>query len=101
MALKSRVLSSLQGGLDLAKAKELPMVLVMGMTGAGKSHFINKLANRYVVEEGDDYDSCMSRFEDHLMQTSPGHVAEVETDVLTFPARFPLSVQAPRRAHQS
>ena len=61
MAPKSKVLSSLQGGLGLAKANELPMVLVMGMTGAGKSHFINKLANRHVVEEGDDYDSCTSQ----------------------------------------
>jgi len=61
MAPKSKVLSTLQGGLGLAKANELPMVLVMGMTGAGKSHFINKLANRHVVEEGDDYDSCTSQ----------------------------------------
>lgn len=34
------------------------MIVVMGVTGAGKSHFINKLAGDEVVEEGADLNSC-------------------------------------------
>ncbi|OAG21716.1 P-loop containing nucleoside triphosphate hydrolase protein, partial [Alternaria alternata] len=34
------------------------MILVMGVTGAGKSYFINQLAGSKVVEEGDSLDSC-------------------------------------------
>jgi predicted GTPase len=36
------------------------MILVMGVTGAGKSYFINQLAGSKVVEEGDSLDSCKS-----------------------------------------
>ncbi|CAN9132327.1 unnamed protein product [Alternaria alternata] len=36
----------------------LSMILVMGVTGAGKSYFINQLARSKVVEEGDSLDSC-------------------------------------------
>ena len=36
----------------------LSMVLVMGITGAGKSYFINKLAGREVVRTGADLRSC-------------------------------------------
>jgi len=34
------------------------MIVVMGVTGAGKSYFINQLAGREVAEEGSDLDSC-------------------------------------------
>ena len=34
------------------------MIVVMGVTGAGKSHFINQLAGKEVVQEGADLDSC-------------------------------------------
>lgn len=37
------------------------MILVMGVTGSGKSYFINKLANANVVTVGDDLQSCTSR----------------------------------------
>lgn len=38
---------------------EVPsMILVMGVTGSGKSYFINKLANANVVTVGDDLHSC-------------------------------------------
>ncbi|KAF2815178.1 P-loop containing nucleoside triphosphate hydrolase protein [Mytilinidion resinicola] len=34
------------------------MIIIMGVTGAGKSYFINRLAGREVVQEGADLDSC-------------------------------------------
>lgn len=34
------------------------MIVVMGVTGAGKSYFVNQLAGKSVVEEGADLDSC-------------------------------------------
>lgn len=34
------------------------MILVMGVTGSGKSYFINQLANDQVVTVGDDLHSC-------------------------------------------
>lgn len=37
---------------------EPSMVVVMGVTGAGKSYFINQLAGKAVVREGLDLDSC-------------------------------------------
>ena len=36
----------------------LNMILVMGVTGAGKSYFINKLAGGEVVRTGADLRSC-------------------------------------------
>jgi putative ribosome biogenesis GTPase RsgA len=39
--------------LEPAGPDKLCMVVVMGVTGAGKSHFINKLAGSKVTEEGD------------------------------------------------
>jgi GTPase SAR1 family protein len=38
--------------------EKLSMIVVMGVTGAGKSYFINRLAGREVVQEGADLDSC-------------------------------------------
>lgn len=35
------------------------MILVMGVTGAGKSFFINKLAGGDVVEVGSRLNACM------------------------------------------
>ena len=34
------------------------MILVMGVTGAGKSYFINQLAGGNIVETGGDLNSC-------------------------------------------
>ncbi|KAF2034235.1 P-loop containing nucleoside triphosphate hydrolase protein, partial [Setomelanomma holmii] len=34
------------------------MIVVMGVTGAGKSYFINQLAGKEVVQEGSSLDSC-------------------------------------------
>jgi ABC-type uncharacterized transport system ATPase component len=34
------------------------MIVIMGVTGAGKSYFVNQLAGKSVVEEGADLDSC-------------------------------------------
>ena len=36
----------------------LSMILVMGVTGAGKSYFINKLADDDVAKTGGDLKSC-------------------------------------------
>lgn len=38
--------------------ENLSMMIVMGVTGAGKSYFINQLAGKKVVEEGAQLDSC-------------------------------------------
>jgi len=38
--------------------EKLCMVVVMGVTGAGKSYFINRLAGREVTEEGDSLHAC-------------------------------------------
>jgi ABC-type uncharacterized transport system ATPase component len=44
---------------NMKEEKESPsMVVVMGVTGAGKSYFINKLAGKEVVKEGPDLESC-------------------------------------------
>ena len=43
----------------MKEEKESPsMVVVMGVTGAGKSYYINKLAGKEVVKEGPDLESC-------------------------------------------
>lgn len=34
------------------------MIVVMGVTGSGKSHFINQMAGREVVQEGASLHSC-------------------------------------------
>lgn len=34
------------------------MIVVMGVTGAGKSYFINKLTGQNAVQEGESLDSC-------------------------------------------
>ena len=34
------------------------MILVMGVTGFGKSYFINKLAGRDIVKTGGELNSC-------------------------------------------
>jgi ABC-type lipoprotein export system ATPase subunit len=44
-------------GTDASQEK-LSMVVVMGVTGSGKSYFINHLAGREVVQEGSTLDSC-------------------------------------------
>ena len=36
----------------------LSMILVMGVTGAGKSYFINSLADEEVAQTGGDLKSC-------------------------------------------
>lgn len=38
--------------------EEESMIVVMGVTGAGKSYFINQLAGKEVVKEGPDLESC-------------------------------------------
>ena len=43
--------------------EKLSMIVVMGVTGAGKSYFINQLAGRDMVKEGATLDSCKSIFD--------------------------------------
>ena len=42
------------------KLEELDMILVLGLTGAGKSYFINRLTGTSVdnIKEGDKLASC-------------------------------------------
>lgn len=40
------------------RTKSLDMIVVMGETGTGKSHFINKLAGSKVTPDGDGFESC-------------------------------------------
>ncbi|KAF2870469.1 P-loop containing nucleoside triphosphate hydrolase protein [Massariosphaeria phaeospora] len=47
------------------------MVVVMGVTGAGKSHFINQLAGQEAVKEGASLDSCTQNCQ--LVPVSIGH----------------------------
>ncbi|KAI0118626.1 P-loop containing nucleoside triphosphate hydrolase protein [Nemania sp. FL0031] len=42
----------------LPPGQVLPMIMVMGVTGAGKSYFINQMAGRKVVQEGTSLQSC-------------------------------------------
>lgn len=41
-----------------AKADAPSMIVVMGVTGSGKSYLINRLAGKEVVTEGSTLDSC-------------------------------------------
>jgi len=43
---------------DTSKPGDANMILIMGVTGSGKSYLINQLAGRQVVEESDQLDSC-------------------------------------------
>jgi predicted GTPase len=43
---------------ELPSEESVNMVIVMGVTGAGKSHLVNKLAGEQVVKEGDSLNSC-------------------------------------------
>ena len=45
------------------------MILVMGVTGSGKSFFINKLADGNVVKTGDDLHSCKSKHHNETVQS--------------------------------
>ena len=45
----------------------LSMVLVMGITGAGKSYFINKLAGGEVARTGADLRSCTASLIPHFI----------------------------------
>lgn len=48
----------------------LSMILVMGVTGSGKSYFINKLAGSDVVETGEKLKSCKSQMRPPPWNTS-------------------------------
>lgn len=44
--------------VDNSQPSDASMILVMGVTGSGKSHFINQLAGKNVVEESAKLYSC-------------------------------------------
>ncbi|KAF4419188.1 P-loop containing nucleoside triphosphate hydrolase [Fusarium acutatum] len=43
---------------NFTKKNEMNMIVVMGVTGSGKSYLINRLAGQNIVQEGEDLDSC-------------------------------------------
>ncbi|GAB1312153.1 P-loop containing nucleoside triphosphate hydrolase protein [Madurella fahalii] len=55
------------------------MIIVMGVTGAGKSHFINKLAGRKVTDEGDSLRSCTYRCKAILIEIGRKSVVVIDT----------------------
>lgn len=46
------------GKMTFGNQEKLGMIVVMGVTGAGKSYLINKLAGRAIVDEGATLDPC-------------------------------------------
>ncbi|KAH7081490.1 P-loop containing nucleoside triphosphate hydrolase protein [Paraphoma chrysanthemicola] len=79
------------------------MIVVMGVTGAGKSHFINQLAGKKVVQEGAELDSCTQECQlvpvsigssKVLLIDTPGFddTARTDSEILTEIARL-LSAQ--------
>jgi translation initiation factor RLI1 len=57
------------------------MVVVMGVTGAGKSYFINQLAGKEVVQEGSNLDSCKQL---HLYDCAPSKSAKAHKSVSLY-----------------
>jgi hypothetical protein len=43
------------------REEKLYMVVIMGVTGAGKSYFVNRLAGRQVAKEGNSLHACAFR----------------------------------------
>ncbi|MCJ1471208.1 gTPase, IMAP member 8 [Pseudocyphellaria aurata] len=57
----------------------LSMIVVMGVTGSGKSYFINQLAGNDVVKTGDDLHSCTANCELVLVEIGGSKVALLDT----------------------
>ena len=53
------------------------MILVMGVTGAGKSYLINKLANHQAVKESASLESCEIRLSSNFLQVLHTNGTEV------------------------
>ncbi|KAF1995328.1 P-loop containing nucleoside triphosphate hydrolase protein [Amniculicola lignicola CBS 123094] len=58
------------------------MIVVMGVTGAGKSYFINQLAGREIAKEGSDLDSCTEGCQ--LLPITLGHTKVMMIDTPGF-----------------
>ncbi|KAF1830153.1 hypothetical protein BDW02DRAFT_609386 [Decorospora gaudefroyi] len=58
------------------------MIVVMGVTGAGKSFFINQLAGRQLAKEGSDLDSCTQGCQ--LLPITLGHSKVMMIDTPGF-----------------
>ncbi|PSN60871.1 P-loop containing nucleoside triphosphate hydrolase protein [Corynespora cassiicola Philippines] len=65
------------------------MILVMGVTGAGKSYFINQLAGQNVVQEGHTLSACTCTQKSQLVPAEVGHskVLLVDTPGFDDPVR--------------
>ncbi|KAF3911197.1 hypothetical protein AA313_de0209992 [Arthrobotrys entomopaga] len=59
---------------------DLSMLMIMGVTGAGKSYFINQLVGKQVVEESDSLHSCTQQ-----CQLVPATIAGNKTLVIDTP----------------
>lgn len=46
--------------LERHESNDMSMIVVVGVTGSGKSYFINRLAGKEIVEEGGKLSSCKS-----------------------------------------
>ena len=50
------------------------LILVMGITGAGKSYFVNKVAGKEIVAVGGSLDSCKSTHAPEPLRWSALHL---------------------------
>ncbi|KAG7006421.1 hypothetical protein G7Y79_00014g035960 [Physcia stellaris] len=63
----------------MAEQEVLSMILVMGVTGAGKSYFINKLAGTDIVKTGSTLDPCTAKCEAVPVEIGRSKVLLVDT----------------------
>jgi len=61
------------------EAKDISMLVVMGVTGAGKSHFINQLAGVNITEEGQTLKACTDQCRPVLVELGGKSVVVVDT----------------------
>ncbi|KAH6847778.1 P-loop containing nucleoside triphosphate hydrolase protein [Chaetomium sp. MPI-CAGE-AT-0009] len=72
-------LSTVKPEIDYEQIKSLSMIVIMGNTGSGKSHFINTLAGRIVTREGEGLQSCTEKCQPILLELGRTPVLLIDT----------------------